>query len=324
MNQQYLRVVELAVRPATGMHPAADAPRKQFAEIIFHAGLAPGDRDLADHIARRRNIGHAAQRAKVLHDTLFPKEGALTGCGICGADDLARRIVGRLRQPVRRRRIPRRRPIAGVEPRDLGQTGWGVVFASDVSPEVREALQPLLDHRRAQAARQRERRFQVYDLAPGESASAFLRRLESSPGPADPDIVPYYLLIVGGPESIPFPFQYQLDVQYGVGRLWFAEPEDYARYAQRLIAAEMETKHPTALREVVFFGPAHPGDEATRLSSEELVAPLSAILPGERRGWTGRPSARPAPRRTIATPGSSVTRRISSPASGSATTMTAR
>jgi hypothetical protein len=203
-------------------------------------------------------------------------------------DDLARRIVGRLRQPVRRRRIPRRRTIARVNPKDLAQTGWGVVFAPDVSPEVREALQPLLDHRRAQAARKRERRFQVYDLAPGESASAFLRRLESSPGPVDPDIVPYYLLIVGGPESIPFPFQYQLDVQYGVGRLWFPQPEDYARYARRLIAAEMETKRPSALREVVFFGPAHPGDEVTRLSSEELVAPLSASLPGGRRGWSGR------------------------------------
>src|SRR6185295_17129337 len=154
--------------------------------------------------------------------------------------------------------------------------------------EVREALRPLLDHRRAQAARQRERRFQVYDLAPGESCSAFLGRLESSPGPVDPDVVPYYLLIVGGPESIPFPFQYQLDVQYGVGRLWFPQPDDYARYAERLIVAETATSRPSLPREVVFFGPAHPGDEATQLTSEELVKPLSKILPGGRSGWTGR------------------------------------
>src|SRR5512144_3136557 len=32
----------------------------------------------------------------------------------------------------------------GMDAQDLGQTGWGVVFAHDANPELRAALAPLL------------------------------------------------------------------------------------------------------------------------------------------------------------------------------------
>lgn len=179
----------------------------------------------------------------------------------------------------------------GVDPLELAEAGWGVVFAHDADPAVAEALRPLLGHRRGQAG-DRYREFTGLEgVRLRETARKFLDRLgRDLTGAADPDIVPYYLLLVGDPERIPFRFQQDLDVQYAVGRLHFATLEAYADYAEAVVAAEVQG-NPRS-RRAVFFGVRNPDDAATRSSADQLVGPLADRMTGKREGWSIEPRLR--------------------------------
>ena len=172
----------------------------------------------------------------------------------------------------------------GVDLKRLDQTGWGLILAHDADPAIKEALTPLLDLRAAQAGE----RFRCYEGAqghrPDETKTAFLARHKMGPGPADPDKVPYYLLICGSPQRIPFRFQSQLDVQYAVGRIHFDTLDEYANYARGVV--ECETRPLRLPRRVNFFGVANPMDQATSLSAKHLVTPLKDQLTRELTDWT--------------------------------------
>jgi len=86
--------------------------------------------------------------------------------------------------------------------------------------------------------------------------------------------MPYYLLLVGSPEDIPFSFQYQLDVQYAVAACIFDSPDQYERYAQGVIDAETGQGDARA----ALFGVQNSDDLATQLSSTRLIAPLAQRL----------------------------------------------
>ncbi|MGD9147500.1 MAG: hypothetical protein PVI80_18170, partial [Anaerolineae bacterium] len=192
--------------------------------------------------------------------------------------------IARVRSPFAMRAV-----VEGVDPTDLAQAGWGIIFAHEDPragtkvPAIKEALQPLLDLRQSQAGAH----FKVYEgedgYRPNETASRFVARHGARVSdPADPQKVPYYLLILGSPEEIPFHFQYQLDVQYAVGRIDFGDDMDaYANYARSIVTAETEGANRAP--RVTFFGVSNPGDRATKLSAEHLVDPLHKQI-GERYG----------------------------------------
>lgn len=175
----------------------------------------------------------------------------------------------------------------GIDPRNLAEAGWGVIFASDADPAIRKALEPLLDHRKKEVSRNNPSYYKEFvgldGYRPGESKQQFLARHKVGPGPADPDKIPYYLLIVGDPQTIPFRFQYQLDVQYAVGRLHFDTIDGYSEYARSIV--ELEQGGSRREQSAVFFGVKNPGDRATKLSTEELVKPLATSLGKSHPSW---------------------------------------
>lgn len=179
----------------------------------------------------------------------------------------------------------------GIEIANLAQAGWGVIFPANLPGDqvaaLKDALQPLLDLRREQASRTNPYFYREF-IGPelgyrtGESKNDFLKRFGRGPGAANPALgVPYYLLIVGSPEEIPFVFQYQLDVQYGVGRIHFDQVEDYAAYAQSVVRAEKQII--TRRKCTAFFGTSH--DFPTGLSSCNLVSPLAEKISSEHADW---------------------------------------
>ncbi len=179
----------------------------------------------------------------------------------------------------------------GLDPKDLAQAGWGVIFPAGLDPTsltaLKEAMRPLLDHRKEQAAQQKEHYFKECSgelgYRSGQSKGDFLKIHGRGAGPADPDKLPYYLLIVGDPDTVPFSFQYQLDVQYAVGRIHFDDLEDYHRYA--LSVVEAEKRGWSLPRRAVFFGTANPDDQATQLSREHLIAPLGEYVRQQHTDW---------------------------------------
>jgi hypothetical protein len=162
-----------------------------------------------------------------------------------------------------------------VDPTDLSQTGWAVVFTPDTPDAVRKALQPLIDLRARQVPPDRHK---VLEYKPGESREAWLGKYGAHGADVVPTRVPYYVLLVGGPEAIPFDFQYLLDIDYAVGRLALDRPEDYGRYARSVVAYETGSRVANG-KEVVYWGTRHDGDAATRLSADDLVRPLYEGLP---------------------------------------------
>jgi hypothetical protein len=183
----------------------------------------------------------------------------------------------------------KRSPGSDLPDWEVAQRGWGVVFpAGDRQvPAIREALAPLLAWRRKQVGAVSDRHFRELEYLPGELLFNFRRRYKVTPGIADPNKIPGYLLLVGGPQAIPFDFQTELAAQeYAVGRIDFESIEGYALYAESVVRAERAQAPAETPRRIAFFAPEHPDDPLSKESSEWLAAPLAdaCALPGD--GWT--------------------------------------
>jgi hypothetical protein len=153
-----------------------------------------------------------------------------------------------------------------VSPGSISTMGWGVIFTSRSDPSIKQALGELLALRNLQAG-DLYREFEGpagYRL--GESTATFLARNEIGFGAVDPQRMPYFLLLIGDPQSIPYSFQQDLSMRYAVGRIWFDSLEEYALYALSVVASEQGG----AVRpyRVASFVPMHPDDTVSNQIAE--------------------------------------------------------
>jgi hypothetical protein len=111
----------------------------------------------------------------------------------------------------------------GINATEVAEAGWGIVFHCDEEPAVKDALAPLIEHRRKTVASDR---LKVLEYREGEGRAAWLARHDVSAGTVEPCKVPFYLLLVGSPDRIPFLFGHLLAVEYAVGRLGFDTPQE--------------------------------------------------------------------------------------------------
>lgn len=167
---------------------------------------------------------------------------------------------------------PKRVSLVGVDTKDLSETGWGVMFPAGVDPRIKRALSPLLELRRDQV--DRSDYYHEFHLSPGQTAEYFLREIEAGRLAAlRPEKLPFYLLIVGGPEEISYELQLKLGGSVAVGRIDFDHPNDYRTYAENVVScAGGRGRRP---REVAFFGVHNEGDSTTYRLLNHLTKPLA-------------------------------------------------
>lgn len=165
----------------------------------------------------------------------------------------------------------------GIDPLNIQRAGWGIVFPADARADIRESLNPLIEHRRHSIPPDR---CKILEYREGEGLREWLRRYNVSPGSVTPTKVPFYLLLIGSPDEIPFEFQYLLSIEYAVGRLSFDRADQYARYATSISSYEKCSM--SNRREVFFWSPRH--DKATELSTDFLVNPLTRLEENHEEG----------------------------------------
>ncbi len=134
----------------------------------------------------------------------------------------------------------------------------------------------LYEHRRQQI--KDDLRVKVLEYAGEAGWREWLAKYRVGAGNVNPFRVPYYLLLVGGPQRIPFDFCQMLSLEYAVGLLHFDDAAAYGRYVDSVIAYEAGDAPPRA-KEAVFFRTS--GDRATDLSAAHLVAPLADGVPAQ-------------------------------------------
>lgn len=167
--------------------------------------------------------------------------------------------------------------VSSIDPNNLAEAGWGIILPEGLDPKIREALAPLIEQRRRQVGD--AKLFRIFEgkagYRRGDTVRAWLDRFNVGLATVDPELgVPLYLLLVGGPDLIPFEFQYLLDAYWCVGRVAFDRVEEYRSYAEGVVRYE-EAATIGHKRQVAVFNTRNIGDRATAMLHDQVATPLA-------------------------------------------------
>ncbi len=169
-------------------------------------------------------------------------------------------------------------PAASIQhPELLSQTGWAVLYTADQQPAI-EQLRPLLTKRKADVGNENPEWYQEFIVPVGVTAKQWLGTASGNKvglgGSVQPwDGIPYYLLLVGPPESFSFEFEATLKKKFAVGRLYFDDPADYGRYAANVIEYEKTGPRTPQHKNVAVWITCNQNDRATHA--------LTSLVPDE-------------------------------------------
>ena len=162
----------------------------------------------------------------------------------------------------------------GRRVRDAGdplQAGWTFLVAKNDPrrAEITEILKPLAEHRgmedpSAPLVMDAENQDSWGDWL---QENYYARELEGKK-------VPQYVLMVGGPDLLPFHFQSLMDTIANVGRLEFDSLETLRQYIEKVIRLEATSK-PVVKKEAILFAPDGGLNDPTYFSRKYMVTPLS-------------------------------------------------
>ncbi len=154
---------------------------------------------------------------------------------------------------------------------DLGDprsAGWTILLSAN-DPQRNErinAIRKLAQHRGLNLANAL-----YYN---GETLEEWDTWLEENYNTLTAGSKPYYILILGGPNEIPFYVQTLLATTAAVGRLDFETPEELKTYAEKIVRLET-AEQPVVARESIFFAPNHGKLDPTYYSHHHLAKPLA-------------------------------------------------
>jgi hypothetical protein len=162
----------------------------------------------------------------------------------------------------------------GRRVRDAGdplQAGWTFLVAKNDPrrAEITEVLKPLAKHRgmedpSAPLVFEAETQDGWGDWL---QENYYARELEAKK-------VPQYVLMVGGPDLLPFHFQSLMDTIANVGRLEFDSLVTLKQYVEKVIRLE-STQDPVVKKEAILFAPDGGMNDPTYFSREFMVKPLN-------------------------------------------------